>query len=102
MLRRRTSGDSAAKGATGLSQLLSQAFQASNKVSSSNPGKSVQGTAIQRLLAWIITPATSADTAAGGCGAADTVDGGTGKALGTLPQAASAPTMPTTATHARS
>src|SRR5688572_10107374 len=50
MLRRRTSAHSGAKTGTGRSQLLTQAFQASNSASSSKPGNSAQRTASQRLL----------------------------------------------------
>src|SRR5437867_4731808 len=50
MLRRRTSPHKGANAAPGRSQLLSQAFQASNSASSSNPGNSAQCTGTQRLL----------------------------------------------------
>src|SRR5215216_4629557 len=50
MLRRRISPHSGAKPGPGRSQLLSQAFQASNSASSSKPGSSAQRTATQRLF----------------------------------------------------
>jgi hypothetical protein len=50
MLKRRTSEHRGAKAGPGRSQLLIQAFQASNKLSLSKPGKSLQGTGTQRLL----------------------------------------------------
>src|SRR5450830_1225606 len=50
MLRRRTSGHSGANTGPGRSQLLIQAFQASNWASWSKPGKSVHSTGTQRLL----------------------------------------------------
>src|SRR6058998_389794 len=53
MLRRRTSPHKGANAAPGRSQLLSQAFQASNSASSSNPGNSAQCTGTQRLLPCI-------------------------------------------------
>jgi hypothetical protein len=50
MLKRRTSEQRGAKVGPGRSQLLIQAFQTSNKLSLSKPGKSLQGTGTQRLL----------------------------------------------------
>ena len=67
MLRRRISGHSGAKVGPGRSQLLIQAFQASNKVSFSKPGKSAQRTGTQRLLPCTRVPdASGAETGEAG------------------------------------
>jgi hypothetical protein len=83
MLRRRISGHSGAKAGPGRSQLLIQAFQASNKLSASKPGKSVQRTGTQRLLPCTRAPdASAAETGEpGGLAAAGTLlDPGAGHA----------------------
>src|SRR5450759_914115 len=94
MLKRRTSLHSGANTGPGRSQLLIQAFQASNKASSAKPGKSAQGTAVQRALARKIgagrTPVLS-DRFTWEDGA-DPIDA-PGTCNGALLQAASIPTI---------
>jgi hypothetical protein len=95
MLKRRTSAQRGAKLGPGRSQLLIQAFQASNKLSLSKPGKSLQGTGTQRLLLACQALAAGGATAGAGGGAAasgsDAGHGGSGvliaqEASQTLPQ----------------
>jgi hypothetical protein len=95
MLKRRTSEHRGAKVGPGRSQLLIQAFQASNKLSLSKPGKSLQGTGTQRLL-LACQALAAGGTAAGADGGAaasgsDAGHGGRGvliaqEASQTLPQ----------------
>ncbi len=98
---RRTSGHSVDCGGATRSQLRIHAFHASCKASAPNPGSSDQRTGTQRLLPCSIGggngPASSGVALpAGGRGAADE-EGAAGIAgsggSGTLPQAASIPTM---------
>jgi hypothetical protein len=95
MLKRRTSEHRGAKAGPGRSQLLIQAFQASNKLSLSKPGKSLQGTGTQRLLLACQALAAGGAAAGAGGGAAasgsDAGHGGSGvlsaqEASQTLPQ----------------
>jgi hypothetical protein len=80
---------------------LIQAFQASNRLSSSKPGKSAQATVVQRLLGRLVLgPGTTVPVVGARGGKA--VDGalatGTG---GALPQAASIPTIRAAHHHAK-
>jgi hypothetical protein len=99
MLKRRTSAQRGANVGPGRSQLLIQAFQASNKLSLSKPGKSLQGTGTQRLLlaCQALAAGGAADGAAAGAGGgaaasgSDAGHGGSGvliaqEASQTLPQ----------------
>jgi hypothetical protein len=102
MLRRLTSAHKAAKGATGFSQLLIHAFQASNKLSSAKPGKSGHATGTHRLLVWPIAPPAAGGTLAAGALLPGWLVGAPEGATttGALPQAASIPTMQATLNHA--
>jgi hypothetical protein len=102
MLNRLTSPHKAANGATGFSQLLIHAFQASNKLSSGKPGNSDHATATHRLLAWPAAPPDAGGILAEGAllpgWLTGTPEGAT--TMGALPQAASIPTMQATLNHA--
>jgi hypothetical protein len=99
MLKRRTSPHRAANGGCGFSQLFNQAFQASNKLSLPHPGNASQGTGTQRLRACTTA---GAFTTAGALTAGERGDStGALVAMGTLPQAASVPTIASQHPHIR-
>src|SRR3989338_441958 len=75
MLRRRTSPHSGANTGPGRSQLLSQAFQASNRASFSKPGSSLQATGTQRLLPRARAAASAPDPGRAGTLAAAGAEG---------------------------